>query len=60
MLAVASRGTALGATLLNRVAITVVEAALLLAAVVAWRLRIDAAEIDELRAEGDSLRRATG
>ena len=60
MLAVASKGAALGATLLNRIAITIVEAALLLAAVVAWRLRIDAAEIDEVRAESDSLRRATG
>ena len=39
LLAVASPGVALSATVLNRLAITVVEAALLGAAVVAWRLR---------------------
>ena len=39
MLAVTSDGAALGATVLNRIAITVVEAALLLAGAVAWRLR---------------------
>jgi uncharacterized membrane protein YbhN (UPF0104 family) len=60
MLAVASKGAALGATVLNRVAITVVEAALLLAGVIAWRMRVDSAEMDELRAESDTLRRATG
>jgi glycosyltransferase 2 family protein len=43
LLAVASPGVALSATVLNRLAITVVEAALLGAAVVAWRLRPSAA-----------------
>lgn len=38
MLAVASQGVALGATVLNRLAITVVEAALLALGVVVWRL----------------------
>jgi glycosyltransferase 2 family protein len=37
MLAVASPGVALGATVLNRIAITVVEAVLLLAGVLLWR-----------------------
>ena len=60
MLAVAAEGAALGATLLNRVAITVVEAALLLAGVIAWRMRIDARELDELRTESDTLRQAAG
>jgi glycosyltransferase 2 family protein len=60
MLAVAAEGAALGATLLNRVAITVVEAAFLLAGVVAWRMRIDAGELDELRTESDTLRQAAG
>jgi uncharacterized membrane protein YbhN (UPF0104 family) len=60
MLAVATEGAALGATLLNRVAITVVEAALLLAGVVAWRMRINARELDELRTESDTLRQAAG
>ena len=58
MLAVASEGAALGATVLNRIAITAVEAALLLAAVVAWRMRVDARELEELRAESDALRQA--
>ena len=47
ILAVAAPGVALGATVLNRLAITVVEALLLLAAAVAWRRRTapgDAAE----------------
>jgi uncharacterized membrane protein YbhN (UPF0104 family) len=39
MLAVASEGVALGATILNRIAITLVEAALLASALVVWRLR---------------------
>lgn len=39
MLAVVSEGVALGATILNRLAITVVEAALLALGVVLWRLR---------------------
>jgi uncharacterized membrane protein YbhN (UPF0104 family) len=39
MLAVASEAAALGVTILNRLAITVVEAVLLLAAALAWRLR---------------------
>jgi glycosyltransferase 2 family protein len=39
MLAVASEGVALGATILNRLAITVVEAALLGFGLVLWRLR---------------------
>jgi glycosyltransferase 2 family protein len=56
MLAVAAEGAALGATLLNRIAITVVEAALLLAGVIAWRMRVDTQELDDLRAESDALR----
>jgi uncharacterized membrane protein YbhN (UPF0104 family) len=40
ILAVASEGVALGATILNRFAITVVEALLLLAATIAWRGRL--------------------
>lgn len=40
ILAVASSGVALGATILNRFAITVVEALLLLAATIAWRGRL--------------------
>jgi uncharacterized membrane protein YbhN (UPF0104 family) len=39
LLAVASPGVALGATVLNRLAITLVEAALLAGAVLVWRLR---------------------
>ena len=39
MLAVVSEGAALGATVLNRIAITAVEAALLLVAGLAWRFR---------------------
>ena len=39
MLAVAAEAAALGVTILNRLAITVVEAALLLAAALAWRMR---------------------
>ena len=39
MLAVASESAALGVTVLNRLAITIVEAALLLGAALAWRLR---------------------
>jgi len=39
LLAVATGGVALGATVLNRLAITVVEAALLALALLAWRLR---------------------
>jgi glycosyltransferase 2 family protein len=39
LLAVASPGVALGTTVLNRLAITVVEAALLAAGVLIWRLR---------------------
>jgi uncharacterized membrane protein YbhN (UPF0104 family) len=59
MLAVAAEGAALGATLLNRIAITVVEAALLLAGIIAWRMRVDARELDDLRAESEALRGAT-
>ena len=44
MIAVAAPGVALGATVLNRLAITVVEAALLLVAAVAWRRRSAAAD----------------
>jgi uncharacterized membrane protein YbhN (UPF0104 family) len=40
ILAVASEGVALGATIMNRFAITVVEAVLLLAATIAWRGRL--------------------
>jgi glycosyltransferase 2 family protein len=58
MLAVAAEGAALGATLLNRIAITVVEAALLLAGIIAWRMRVDSRELDDLRAESDALRQA--
>jgi uncharacterized membrane protein YbhN (UPF0104 family) len=39
MLAVAAEAAALGVTILNRLAITVVEAVLLLAAALAWRMR---------------------
>ena len=39
MLAVAAESAALGVTILNRLAITAVEAALLLAAALAWRMR---------------------
>jgi glycosyltransferase 2 family protein len=60
MLAVAGAGAALGATVLNRIAITVVEAALLLAGVIAWRMRVDSAELDDLRAESDALRQGAG
>lgn len=60
MLAVAAEGAALGATLLNRVAITVVEAALLLAGVIAWRMRVDAQEIEDMRAETETIRQAAG
>ncbi len=40
MLAVASDGVALGATILNRIAMTLVEAALLAYALAVWRLRL--------------------
>ena len=40
ILAVASEGVALGATIMNRLAITVVEALLLLAGAIAWRGRL--------------------
>jgi hypothetical protein len=40
ILAVASEGVALGATILNRFAITIVEALLLLVATIAWRGRL--------------------
>jgi hypothetical protein len=53
---VAAEGAALGATVLNRIAITVVEAALLLAGVLAWRMRVNARELDDVRAESDALR----
>ena len=43
MLAVAAEGVALGASVLNRLAITVVEAVLLAAGILAWRLRKSAA-----------------
>ncbi len=39
MLAIVAEGVALGATVLNRIAITVVEVALLLGAALAWRLQ---------------------
>jgi glycosyltransferase 2 family protein len=48
MLAVASSGAALGATVLNRVTITVVEAALLLIGMLAWRLRMGDVQAPEL------------
>ena len=48
MLAVASSGAALGATVLNRVTITVVEAALLLVGMLAWRLRMGDVNAPEL------------
>ena len=48
LLAVAAEGIALGATVLNRLAITVVEAALLAYAIVVWRVRRGArAEVPE-------------
>jgi hypothetical protein len=39
VLAVASSGVAFGAVVLNRIAITIVEAALLLIGAILWRLR---------------------
>lgn len=60
MLAVATQGAALGATVLNRVAITIVEAALLLAGVIAWRMRLTGDDMNEFAAESESLRHASG
>ena len=51
ILAVASSGVALGATVLNRLAITVVEAVLLLAAGLAWTRRRSAGDTPEASAE---------
>jgi uncharacterized membrane protein YbhN (UPF0104 family) len=53
MLAVASQGAALGATVLNRVAITVVEAGLLLVGMLAWRLRVGQIDPADLGSEGE-------
>jgi glycosyltransferase 2 family protein len=53
MLAVTSSGAALGATVLNRVTITVVEAALLLVGMLAWRLRMSDVQAPDL-SEGEA------
>lgn len=54
MLAVASSGAALGATVLNRVTITVVEAGLLLVGMLAWRLRMGAVQAPERRPDSEA------
>ena len=54
MLAVASSGAALGATVLNRVTITVVEAALLLVGMLAWRLRMSEVQAQDRLPEGEA------
>jgi glycosyltransferase 2 family protein len=54
MLAVASSGAALGATVLNRVTITVVEAGLLLVGMLAWRLRMGDVQAPERMSEGEA------
>ena len=54
MLAVTTSGAALGATVLNRVAITVVEAALLLVGMVAWRLRMGEVKVSEPVRDGEA------
>ena len=54
MLAVASSGAALGATVLNRVTITVVEAALLLVGMLAWRLRMSEVQAPDRLPEGEA------
>jgi glycosyltransferase 2 family protein len=54
MLAVTSSGAALGATVLNRVAITGVEAGLLLAGMLAWRLRVGEVQAPERLPEGEA------
>src|SRR5829696_2570684 len=53
-LAVTSSGAALCATVLNRVTITVVEAGLLLAGMLAWRLRMRAVEAPERRPDSEA------
>jgi uncharacterized membrane protein YbhN (UPF0104 family) len=53
MLAVTSSGAALGATVLNRVTITVVEAGLLLVGMLAWRLRMADVKAPDL-SEGEA------
>jgi uncharacterized membrane protein YbhN (UPF0104 family) len=55
LLAVTSQGVAIGAIVLNRVAITVVEIALLLVGGLVFRLRDDGARRREVAAEGKSL-----
>jgi uncharacterized membrane protein YbhN (UPF0104 family) len=57
MLAVASSGAALGATVLNRVTITVVEAALLLVGMLAWRLRMGTIQAPEPMSDGEATAR---
>ena len=54
MLALASSGAALGATVLNRVMITLVEAALLLVGMLAWRLRMGAPHPPERVPDGEA------
>jgi glycosyltransferase 2 family protein len=54
MLAVASPGAALGATVLNRVTITVVEAGLLLVGMLAWRLRMGHVQAPDRLSEGEA------
>lgn len=54
MLAVASSGAALGATVLNRVTITVVEAGLFLVGMLAWRLRMSKVQAPERLPDGEA------
>ena len=54
MLAVTSSGAALGATVLNRVTITVVEAGLLLVGMLAWRLRMGEVQAPEPVPDGEA------
>ena len=54
MLAVASPGAALGATVLNRVTITLVEAGLLLVGMLAWRLRMGDVQAPDRLSEGEA------
>jgi uncharacterized membrane protein YbhN (UPF0104 family) len=54
MLAVTSSGAALGATVLNRITITVVEAGLLLVGMLAWRLRMGDVQAPERLPDGEA------
>lgn len=55
MLAVASTGASLGATVLNRVAITVVEAGLLLVGMLAWRMKLGRVDGADVVVEGEPI-----